>query len=101
MRYLYTNLQLTWILDRDGDGKIDWATCGFKARTVSKYMQKGKCQGEVEGVGHVSILPITDEDKVIDVVLPQAEIEKEESDFCRIIEQEEADAIALNFMKLA
>lgn len=101
MKYLYTNLQLGWILDRDGDGKIDWAACGFSMRAVRRAMGRGAAQGDVPEIGPVSVLPIDDESKVNAVVMPAAQEEITDGEFCKIIEQEEADLIATSFVTQA
>ena len=65
MKYFYTELQLRIILDIDGDGRIDWAKNGFDTNVINEV---GGVQGKINEDTFVSILPISDEKKLLNAL---------------------------------
>ena len=60
--YFYTSQPLNYNLDRDQDGKIDWARCGFDKKAVARAVQEG-FQGWETNERYISLLPIANETK--------------------------------------
>lgn len=88
-KYFLTSEALGLILDRNSDGIIDWALCGFDKREVAMEVQKG-CQGYNNDNIYVSVLPISDElqlNKTLGGLVATADTAEE---FNKIITEEEA-----------
>jgi hypothetical protein len=60
--YYLTSEPLSFYLDRDGDGKVDWVRCGFDVDEVRRAIADG-FQGWMTREVYVSILPINKMDK--------------------------------------
>lgn len=98
MKYLYTNVELTWILRRDSRERVLWVDEGFDPKSVADVMKSGVGQFH-ESNTIVTLFPITDEAKA-QLVVDRATGILGAGEFCRIVDQTEADAVIAQYTQV-